>query len=311
MRAALIALLTVIICAVPFGCGGSDRVAPEAPDVQDAAPREATTRAPDGLEIAYDVRGSGEVALVFVHCWSCHRGYWRDQVDAFAEDYRVVRLDLGGHGASATTRSAWKILDLAGDVVAVADDLQLERMILIGHSMGGPVSLEAARRMPGRVLGVVAVDTLHNADFEISPEIFDPLAGRLEADFPGTMEEFFAGMLPEGAEQDAHSWIVEQAKQANPQVGVQLMRDFATLDLPAMFRNAGVPIRAINAAPIEGAAPGEGPYPTNTEGNRVYADFDVVLIDGVGHFIQLENPADFNARLTEVLAELIGERPAA
>ncbi len=310
MRVALLAVLTLVVCAAPLGCGTPDHVARNAPAPQDAAPREATTRASDGLEIAYDVRGSGDVALVFVHCWSCHRGYWRDQVDAFSDNYRVVRLDLGGHGSSAATRSAWTILELAGDAVAVADDLKLDQMILIGHSMGGPVSLEAARRMPGRVLGVVAVDTLHNADFELSPEVFEPMASRLEANFPDTMRGFFTGMLPEAVDQGVMTWIVEQAMQANPQVGVQLMRDFGTLDLPAMLRDAGVPIRAINAAPIEGAAPGEGPFPTNTEGNRAYADFDVVLIDGVGHFPQLENPAEFNARLREVLTELVSERPS-
>ncbi|NIS33422.1 MAG: alpha/beta hydrolase, partial [Actinobacteria bacterium] len=51
-----------------------------------------------GLTLHYDTRGSGDTALVFVHCWACDRAYWREQLDVFADRYRVVSLDLGGHG---------------------------------------------------------------------------------------------------------------------------------------------------------------------------------------------------------------------
>ena len=132
--------------------------------------------APDGSKIAYEVAGTdAEPALVFVHCWSCNRQFWREQVDAFTGSHRLVTLDLGGHGESSATRSAWSILELGADVKAVADHLGLDDMILVGHSMGGPVSLEAARLMPNRVRGLIAVDTLHDADLEYPPEMADQM----------------------------------------------------------------------------------------------------------------------------------------
>ncbi|HSL83506.1 MAG TPA: alpha/beta fold hydrolase, partial [Thermoanaerobaculia bacterium] len=118
----------------------------------------ATVEAADGVPIVYEVSGPAEAAgpaLVFVHCWACDRTYWREQVDVFAADHRVVTLDLAGHGESGAGREAWTVTGLAGDVRAVVEALareeRLERVILIGHSMGGPVSLEAARLMPERV----------------------------------------------------------------------------------------------------------------------------------------------------------------
>lgn len=262
----------------------------------------ATVPAADGVPIVYDVRGPAEAdgpALVFVHCWACDRTYWREQVDVFAADHRVVTLDLAGHGESGAGRESWTIKGLGGDVQAVVEALDLDRVILIGHSMGGPVSLEAARRMSERVIGVVAVDTLHDAEMEFTEEQAEGIVSAFEADFTGAMDGFVRGMYREGADPATVDWTVKKAQGANRDATLALMRDFRNLDFPAMFAAAGVPIRAINAAP-------ETPmqYATAVETNRKYAAFDAVLIEGVGHFLQLERPAAFNERLWEVVAEL-------
>ncbi len=142
-----VALLSLLLIA---GCQSTHKAGRVVTDI---------ARAPDGLPIVYDVRGGGETSLVFIHCWCCDRAFWREQLDEFADEYRVVALDLGGHGASGAEREPWTVASLAGDVEAVVKQLKLRRVILIGHSMGGPVALLAAGRMPQRVIGVVAVDT--------------------------------------------------------------------------------------------------------------------------------------------------------
>lgn len=272
-----------------------------------AVAETATVEAADGVPIVYEVRGPAEAAgpaLVFVHCWACDRTYWREQVDVFAADHRVVTLDLAGHGGSGAGREGWTIRGLAGDVQAVVEALDLDRAILVGHSMGGPVSLEAARRMPERVMGVVAVDTLHDAEMEFTEEQAEELVSAFEADFTGAMDGFVRGMFREGADPATVDWTVAKAQGANRDAALALMRDFRNLDFPGMFAAAGVPIRAINAAP-------ETPmqYATAVETNRKYADFDTVLIEGVGHFLQLERPAEFNERLQEVVTALAGRHP--
>jgi pimeloyl-ACP methyl ester carboxylesterase len=262
-----------------------------------AAVRTGTVKAADGVPIVYDVRGGGTTTLLFVHCWSCDRTFWREQVDAFADRYRVVTLDLGGHGESGRGRSRWTIAGLAGDVKAVADKLKLERMILVGHSMGGPVSLEAARLLKGRVVGVVAVDTLHNAEQRIAAERVQGMVDKLKASFCPTIGGFMGSMFGEPVDPDLVAWVKEKSCKADPAVATALMLDFANVNAAQMFEAAGVPIRAINASPPHGA-------PTAAEVNRKHADYDVVLLDGAGHFLQLERSAEFNHQLGMIVEKL-------
>src|SRR5512144_68056 len=105
----------------------------------------------DGVAIHYHAEGRGSPALVFVHCWACDRHLWDAEVPVFAASHRVVTLDLAGHGESGRGRKDWTIAAYAEDVRAVVEALHLDRVVLIGHSMGGPVIVEAARKMPARV----------------------------------------------------------------------------------------------------------------------------------------------------------------
>jgi sigma-B regulation protein RsbQ len=268
--------------------------------VEPAPPKRGrTVRAPDGLAIAYDARGKGSTALVFVHCWAGDRSLWRLQLDAFKKDYRVVALDLGGHGASGRERKAWSILKLAYDVRAVVEAQRLERVILVGHSMGGPVALEAARLLPGRVVAVVCVDTLHNVEMQPPEELAEKMARRLEADYPGAMSEMVHSMFPRDADPAVVKWVTSRALAADPRVALALLRDFHNLDLKRSLSAAKVPVRCLNAA-----ARGSEGVETAVEANQRYADFDVVLLERVGHFPMLERPDELNARLRALLAQL-------
>jgi pimeloyl-ACP methyl ester carboxylesterase len=259
---------------------------------------EVTTTTTDGVPLAYDMRGSGDTDLVFIHCWSCDRTFWREQLDFFAESYRVVSIDLPGHGASGSERESWHIADLAADVKTVVDELGLERVVLIGHSMGGPVSLFAAQLMPERVIGIACIDTLHNAEMEYPKEQFEQILAGYESDFAGTMARMVQGAFPEGADPELIDWVLGKSQAAEPEVAIALLRDFPRLDLRAAFSAVKVPIRCINA---------QRGYPTEVEINRKYADFDAVLMEGVGHFLHLEKPDETNAHLARILADLTTE----
>ena len=278
---------------------GNDPISPQAEEVPAIA--SGTALAADGVEIAYDVRGSGDTTLLFVHCWSCDRSYWREQLDAFSEDYRVVSLDLAGHGASGTDREEWTVAGYAGDVLAVVEDLGLERVILIGHSMGGSVSVEAARLMPERTIGVACVDTLYNAEAEFEPTFAEELATRLEGDFVGVRSELLGQMFLPESDGEVQAWVARKGESAYAPAAIALMRDFATFDLAAAMAEVEVPIRCVNANALPPLIP-----ETAVEINRKYADFDADIMDGVGHFLLLEQPEEFNALLRGAIAEIEG-----
>ncbi|PYV01821.1 MAG: hypothetical protein DMG10_16600 [Acidobacteria bacterium] len=87
----------------------------------------AVVLAADGVPIHYTVRGKGDPALVFVHCWSCDSKLWDNQVSVFAKDHRVVTIDLPGHGESGKGRKDWSIGGFGEDVKTVVAKLAWKR----------------------------------------------------------------------------------------------------------------------------------------------------------------------------------------
>ena len=210
-------------------------------------PVEGVAVAQDGARIAYDVRGAGEPALVFVHCWAGDRDFWREQLDEFASDYRVVALDLGGHGESDAHASP-SLAVLAGDVTAVVDQLALERFVLIGHSLGGPVSLAAAAALRGRVIGVVGVETMHDVEMDVPRERVEQMLAAFEADYAGSMRGAVRAMLPERTPHELVEWITSRACATDPSATLAIARALVGTDLPALLGGARVPVRGINSA---------------------------------------------------------------
>ena len=123
----------------------------------------------DGTMIQYKVTGEGEPVLVFVHGWECNMTYWDSQVDVFNKNHKVVLLDLAGHGTSGMTREDYTLNAYAQDAAAVVNKLGLDKFILIGHSMGGTVNIEAARILGDKVISLIGVDTYSDFD-HVYPE---------------------------------------------------------------------------------------------------------------------------------------------
>lgn len=269
----------------------------------DAKPVTKTVRAEDGLPIVCEVRGKGDTAILFLHGFCGDRAYWKNQADVFAADYRIVTLDQAGHGESGKNRKVWNTNGLADDVEAVVKDLGLKRVILVGHSMGGPVALMAAKRMPGKVVAVIGVDTLQNAEVKTPEEASKKLLAAFAADFKGTMRAGFNGLVSEKTDPDLKKWLVTRAESQDQKMALGLMRDMQGLDLKVLLKEAKVPVRCINSG---------GGFafftPTAVAVNKKYADYDAVTIDAVGHYPMLERPAEFNEKLRSVLKELAVRR---
>jgi pimeloyl-ACP methyl ester carboxylesterase len=268
---------------------------------RDSAPTKTTVRAADGVEIVCESRGTGDTALVFLHGWCGDRSWWEHQADAFSDKYRVVTVDQAGHGESGKGRKEWTVDAFGADVQAVVKHLGFKRVILVGHSMGGPVSLAAARRMPGTVVAVVGVDTLQDVEFKMPDEHVQGFMEAFEKDFKGTTRYAIGGMLPEKADPKLLERIASGAEKQDPKVAIAIMRELTRLDTAALLKDAKVPVRCVNAAP--GAA--QFTVPTNAEVNRKYADFKAVTMEGVGHFPMLERPEEFNGKLRDVLKEFV------
>ncbi len=292
-------VLAAILTSALAGCNDSPPAQPAdsaaAPAAGLAPGRHSFTTA-DGEQMPYDVAGDGDITVVFVHCWMCNRTFWAEQLPVVSRQYRTIAMDLPGHGDATSGRDTWRVGDYGRDVAALIESLGLADVVLVGHSMGGPVSLRAADLAGDRVRGIVAVDTLHDADFEFSGEQVENFMAAFEADFTGTCTTFVQSMFRDDDPAPIENKVREAScSDERAAAGTELMRDFGTIDMPQWFRDAGVPIRAINAAT---------PNPTRTESNRKYADFDVVLMDDVGHYLQMTHPDEFNPLLLAAISDL-------
>jgi len=267
-----------------------------------AAVRTGTARSGDGLPIAYDVRGQGKVAVVLLHCWACDRSFWKEQVEPLSRRWRVVTVDLGGHGASGADRARFTVASLGADVEAVVRALKLERVVLVGHSMGGSVALDAARRMPGRVAGIVVVDSLHDVETKAPREAVEKMAALYEEDFRGTMSSMVPRMFPPNADPAVVEFVVSRASATRPGPALALLRDYPDLDLARWMEDAKVPVRALQSGPPMSP-------PTRMGNNRKHGNYDASFLDGVGHYPMLERPVEFNRRLEAAVAEVLALAP--
>src|SRR5580700_9616790 len=115
----------------------------------------------DGLNIHSSVAGTGPKTVILVHGWTCDETTWTEQVPALAKDYRVVTLDLPGHGKSDSPKDGKFSMDLfARAIEAVRAEVNADRVVLVGHSMGTPVVLRYARLYPQHTAALVFVDGL-------------------------------------------------------------------------------------------------------------------------------------------------------
>lgn len=285
-------LLVIALLLVSLGCNEVTEEPPAQP-----APEVGATHviSADGLPLAFSDTGVGDVAVVLIHGWMCDRTYWDAQVPHLADRYRVVAIDLGGHGESGIEREGWPLRAYARDVVAVVDHLGLEPVILVGHSMGGPVAVEAGALLGDRVLGVVGVDTFQNVEAKYDPEQVAPMLEALKSDFPTACDGFVRGMFRADADPALVGKVAGDMCSGPAEVGTALMEQLVTYDQAAPFATLTVPVRSINA----------DLWPTDVEANRRHhADFDAVIIPGAGHFLMMERPEAFNAALDDTLMQV-------
>jgi len=266
----------------------------ETPTLATTGPVLDSVPSADGVTIYYEVRGAGDRVLMLVHCWNCDRSYWDAQVDDLSRDYRVVTLDLAGHGQSGMGRSVWSMAAYGGDVAAVVKKLALQDVILVGHSMGGAVCIEAARQLPGVVKAIVGVDTYQDLVQKMDSTQALEMIAPFQANFSATTEAFVRSMFPPGADSALVERVAKDMAAGPAEVGIGSFEQVFNYDGAAAMKDMRVPIRAINS----------DRYPTNVEGNRAVASsFEVTYMPGRGHFLHMEDSATFNNLLRQTIAE--------
>lgn len=261
-----------------------------------------TCQAPDGVTLVYSTAGQGEPALLFVHGGMADRSFYESQLRVLSDRWRVIAVDLAGHGESGANRTTWGIPEFAADVKAVADAEGLKRLVVFGNSLGGPVAVEAALLLPGRAMGVIGIDTFQDLGQSASPdyrreaaEYFRKRAEAFRNDYPTAMREMVKMLFHPDADPALVAEVERRMLKTPAAVASATLAGVAGYDQDAAVGRLKVPLRAING----------DLYPTDVKAARaVNPDFDVILMKHMGHYPMLERPDEFNRHVAAVVAGL-------
>ena len=247
----------------------------------------------DGMRIHYMNYGKGREALVFIHGWSCNLDYWRDQIPDFEKRSRVIAIDLPGHGQSDKPQIAYTMDLFARAVDAVLRDAGVERAVLVGHSMGTPIARQFYRKYPQKTLAIVIVDgALRPFGDKKMMEGF--IASFRGPDYKTAGTQMFAVMAGPSLSTELKERIQASFLNTPQYVLVSAMEGMADDSIWGQDK-INVPVLAIMAkSPF---------YLPDTEQfyHNVGPKLEFQMWEGVGHFLMMEKPKEFNEAVSAFL----------
>ena len=274
-------LLTLV--ALAFALAGTPAASAQKPSPSAGQSRYARL---DGARIHYRDYGKGREALVLIHGWSCNLDYWRDQVPDFAKRNRVIALDLPGHGQSDKPQIAYSMDLFAAGVDAVMRDAKVDRAVLVGHSMGTPIARQFYRKHPRKTLAIVIVDGVLRqiGDKKMIGGLIAALRG---PNYQETGMQMLAGLAGPTLPVETEERIKTSFLNTPQYVLAGAMEGMNDDSLYAPDK-INVPVLAIMAKiPF---------WPPDTEQffRSIAPRLEYQMWEGVGHFLMMEKPKQFN-----------------
>src|SRR6202795_117075 len=203
-----------------------------------------------GIKLAYESRGRGKPAFVFVHGWTCDRSFFAPQARHFARRHRVVSLDLRGHGKSDKPQGPYPIAAYTDDIAFLIGKLGLGKVVAVGHSMGGITVLDLRSTHQDKVAAIVMVDP---APLVFPPELkagVEAIVAAIEAGNQEPRRQFIANNLFTKTSDKRLVKRVLKVMMASPSyVAANAMKGILAFDGPATAARCKVPALHLAATP--------------------------------------------------------------
>jgi pimeloyl-ACP methyl ester carboxylesterase len=238
----------------------------------------------DGMPIHSSMQGKGPKTVILVHGWTCDESSWNSQAPALAKNYRVITIDLPGHGKSGSPKDGKFTLELfAKAVEAVRSEAKAERVALAGHSMGTPAIVQYARLYPQHVAALIFVDggiMLPSANLNASfADQFGGLNG-LKA-----RENMIRSMFSASTTEAMQKHILSMMLGAPSETAVGAMK---AIFAPSSLKDD------ICTLPVLGLYADKSRSGNSEYMKTHFPTMDYQEIPGTGHFLMLEKPDEFN-----------------
>jgi pimeloyl-ACP methyl ester carboxylesterase len=268
------------------------------PSINQLLVEEGDATSADGIPIHYKLYGKGDVSLVFVHEWCTNMKYWEEQIPSFGVNFKVVTLDLAGHGQSGIDRATWTMEAFGQDVAAVVKKLDLQNVVLIGHGMGGPVILEAAKLIPDRTIGLVGADSFHDLYMEAVEEgqIQLALLPYQENYQEQVREHVRLSWFSPNSDHKKMSEIILDMIKTPKEVVLGALEELQRYDATESFKQVQLDVRGVQTTHMNVS------YDvTQSHAKSIWVEY----LDGLGHFIMLEDSQAFNRHLANYINEFV------
>ena len=258
----------------------------------------------DGAKIYYEDHGKGQ-PIVLVHGWICSSKFWQKNAPELAKEFRVVTLDLRGHGNSSKTLSGHTIAQYGRDVRAVVERLELRNLTLVGWSLGGPVVLSYYEQFGEggrlRALGLVDSDPfpfspadwnnhpLKNYNYSAMNATFFALA----SDPKKFATAFTSRMFKQKPSDSDVDWVVTELIKTPPWIAIAIYSDFVTSDYAKTLPTVKIPLLVFAAD--------SGVFPKGIAMGKALAGMaprgTFVPSEDGGHMLFYEQSQKFNSTL--------------
>lgn len=263
--------------------------------------------------IFYHDGGGNAPALVLVHGLTCDMSDWSAQVDGLGDTYRIVRIDLAGHGASREATSGCNVDSYAADLATLLDTLELRNAVLAGHSMGCRPVLQAARLRPAAVRGAILVDGSRTASGTADKARIGMQQQLQAKGFHGLLQRMFDQMFTAQSDPAMRERIIARALEMPESAGTELMTSMAVWDAESLeetLRELECPILLLQSTYLnekrERASLRAGQSIPYMDVIRSLAtDGRAEVVPGAGHFNMIE-AAD---RINIMIREFVGGLP--
>ena len=254
----------------------------------------------NGLRLVGDDSGQGD-PLLFVHAFPLNRRMWAPQVEALSDRYRCLTVDLRGFGESDAPSGPYSLDEMAADLVGVLDALQLDRVTLVGLSMGGYIAFAFWRRAADRLRALVLADTRAGADSAAIRASREALAqqAELEGQAPVVASQL-PRLLSPAASADLRQWVSDMIEEGTPQGVAGALRAMAARpDAGAILPQIACPVLV-----MAGADDVVTPAAEMAAMAKQLPATPFQVLAGAGHLANLEAAEGFNAALRTFMGTL-------
>jgi pimeloyl-ACP methyl ester carboxylesterase len=249
----------------------------------------------NGVKLAFEDRGAGKPAFIFVHGTACNRSFFAPQAEHFASQHRVVSVDLRGHGESDKPHGAYPIAAYADDLAYIIEQLGLGKAVAVGHSMGGVIVLQLAAAHSDWVAAIVMVDST----LVYSPDrhaVVEAVAAGIETGDHEPRTQWVKNMFLPTSDRRLMAEVLAVMLSSPPHVAASAVRGVLEFDAQAAAALCKMPALHLAASPLR------MPPPSIRE--RLLNIVECCTV-GAGHFNQLEVPDQVNAMIEGFLRHYV------